>query len=105
MSLLRSLPALRAFSAAWAQQCGAGSGSLLQRAAFSAQPEAAAQNPFYAVPEGHQHSDLSDQACNIGLSRRKDLTLREDLRLTVRGEKKTLAELLKVGQGAAASGR
>ncbi|PSC76903.1 dynamin-related 1E-like [Micractinium conductrix] len=68
--------------------------AVLQRAGFAAQPEAASK-PFYAVPEGHQHSDLSDPACNIALSRRKDVTLREDVRLTVKGEQKTLGELLK----------
>ena len=93
MSFLRRLPALRVCS--WAQQSG--SGSLLQQAAAfsSAQPQPA-DNGSYAVPEGHQSSDLSDAACNIRLSRRKDLSLREDLRLTVKGEKKTLGELLKV---------
>lgn len=109
MSLLRSLPALRALttglasSQLWAAPAAASllqqhSSSLLQAAAYSAQPqEAGAQaSPFWAVPEGHQNSDLSDVACNIGLSRRKDLTLREDVRLAVGGQPKTLAELLKV---------
>lgn len=110
MSLLRSLPVLRALntglagSQCWAAPAAASlmqqqqPSSLLQAAAYSAQPqEAGAQaNPFWAVPEGHQQSDLSDVACNIGLSRRKDLTLREDVRLAVGGQSKTLAELLKV---------
>lgn len=26
-------------------------------------------NPFYNVPEGHVNSDLSNTACNIGLTR------------------------------------
>ncbi|KAL4426668.1 hypothetical protein ABPG77_004724 [Micractinium sp. CCAP 211/92] len=110
MSLLRSLPVLRALntglagSQCWAAPAAASlmqqqqqPSSLLQAAAYSAQPqEAGAQaNPFWAVPEGHQQSDLSDVACNIGLSRRKDLTLREDVRLAVGGQSKTLAELLK----------
>ncbi|KAI7841316.1 hypothetical protein COHA_004935 [Chlorella ohadii] len=64
-------------------------------AAFSSAQAAPADNPFYAVPEGHQQSDLSDSACNIGLSRRKDLTLRQDVRLTVGGQQRTLANLFK----------
>lgn len=93
MSLLRKLPALRTCS--WAQQCASGSFAQQLAAFSSAQPQAAG-NPFYAVPEGHQHSDLSDAACNIGLSRRKDLTLRQDVRLTVKGQKTSLSDLLKV---------
>ena len=94
MSLLRKLPALRG----WAQQ--GVSGSDWQRVApFSSAQAQAADNPFYAVPEGHQSSDLSDAACNIALSRRKDVTLRQDLRLTVKGESKTLSDLLKVRNG------
>ncbi|KAL4425536.1 hypothetical protein ABPG75_009552 [Micractinium tetrahymenae] len=116
MSLLRSLPALRALTAGLAgSQCWAAPAaatflqqqpsSLMQEAAYSAQPqEAGAQSsPFWAVPEGHQHSDLSDAACNIGLSRRKDLTLREDVKLVVGGQPRTLAELLK-GQKAVVFG-
>ncbi|EFN57532.1 hypothetical protein CHLNCDRAFT_143139 [Chlorella variabilis] len=91
MALLRRLAGLRL--SGWAQQQSAS--PLVQKLAFSSAQPAAADNPFYAVPEGHQQSDLSSEACHIGLSRRKDLTLREDVRLTVKGEKKTLAELLK----------
>lgn len=69
------------------------SGSL--RALFSAQAAPADKGEFYNVPEGHQSSDLSDVACNIGLSRRKDLTLRQDIRLTVDGQPAPLAALLK----------
>lgn len=71
MSLLRKLPALQ-----WAQRClpaasalprAAGLAGAQPAAAFSASAQVApADNPFYAVPEGHQHSDLSDTACNIG---------------------------------------
>jgi hypothetical protein len=59
---------------------------------------ATAENPFYNVPEGHVTSDLSNQACNLGLARRRDLTLRQAVRLTtLNGEAKTLAEVFKVG--------
>mmetsp|Transcript_28814 Transcript_28814/g.73481 ORF Transcript_28814/g.73481 Transcript_28814/m.73481 type:complete len:235 (-) Transcript_28814:447-1151(-) len=45
------------------------------------------------VPPGHLNSDLSPTACHIGLGRRRDLTLRQDLCLW-KGEKKlSLAEL------------
>ncbi|PNH00587.1 hypothetical protein TSOC_013586, partial [Tetrabaena socialis] len=40
-----------------------------------------------AVPDGHLHSDLSPTACHIGLGRRRDLTLRQDLCLW-QGDKK-----------------
>ena len=45
---------------------------------------------------------LSDPWCRTaaGLSRRKDLTLRQDVRLTVGGQQRTLADLFKVGPGA-----
>jgi peroxiredoxin len=33
------------------------------------------------VPAGHQASDLSPHVCHIGLGRRRDLTLRQDLKL------------------------
>jgi hypothetical protein len=101
MALLRKISALR-LSPFLQQQSG--SGSLLQRFAFSAQP-APEDNPFYHVPEGHQNSDLSSEACHIGLSRRKDLTLRQDIRLMADGEPKSLAELLKVGSSATACTR
>ena len=53
------------------------------------------------VPQGHQASDLSSVACNINLSRRRDLTLRQDLSLTQGSTKKSLAEVFKVGSGLA----
>lgn len=98
MTLFTRLPALRALGLAAQAEGFPAAAAVLQRAGFAAQPEAASK-PFYAVPEGHQHSDLSDPACNIALSRRKDVTLREDVRLTVKGEQKTLGELLKVRLG------
>ena len=33
------------------------------------------------MPLGHLNSDLSPTACNVGLRRRKDLTLRSDVQL------------------------
>jgi hypothetical protein len=49
------------------------------------------------VPPGHLHSDLSPVECNIGLGRRRDLTLRQDLCLYQQdGLKTSLSEILKV---------
>jgi hypothetical protein len=91
MALLRRLSLLRLSGLAQQQS------ELTQRLAFSATAQAdPSSSPFYAVPEGHQNSDLSSEACHIGLSRRKDLTLREDVRLMCNGEMQTLAQLLKV---------
>jgi hypothetical protein len=63
---------------------------------FSAQ---AASKPFYDVPEGHSTSDLSQVACNIGLNRRRDLTLgaAAEIALTVDGKQRKLPDILKVG--------
>ena len=48
------------------------------------------------VPAGHHTSDLSSAACNISLSRRRDITLRQDLKPFVDGKPSTLGELFKV---------
>jgi hypothetical protein len=61
-------------------------------AAYSAAPE----HSTYNVPEGHWNSDLSDVACNIGLNRRRDLTLRQDLSLFRQESKYSLADVFKV---------
>jgi hypothetical protein len=84
MALLRQLSSLRL----------AQGGSL--RAMYSAQ--AATSSQFYDVPEGHATSDLSQWACNIGLNRRRDLTLgaAAEISLTVDGKPQKLPELLKV---------
>lgn len=50
----------------------------------------------YAVPEGHHSSDLSSTACHIGLGRRRDLTMRQDLRLYSGDQALTLAEVFHV---------
>ncbi|WIA36977.1 hypothetical protein OEZ86_008214 [Tetradesmus obliquus] len=47
----------------------------------------------FAVPEGHHNSDLSSTACHIGLGRRRDLTMRQDLRLFSGDKALTLAEV------------
>ena len=54
------------------------------------------------VPEGHKESDLSHHVNNIGLGRRRDLTLRPDVRLhgpTGAGAGQQLSALLKVRMG------
>lgn len=48
------------------------------------------------VPEGHANSDLSPVACHIGLGRRRDLSLRQDLRLWQNDKCLTLSDVLKV---------
>jgi len=50
----------------------------------------------YNVPEGHHNSDLSSTACHIGLGRRRDLTMRQDLRLWDGDKPLTLAEVFQV---------
>ena len=51
----------------------------------------------YDVPEGHAKSDLSPHVCNIGLNRRRDLTLRADVVLYGKQATGTsLASLFKV---------
>ncbi|GFR49490.1 hypothetical protein Agub_g11429 [Astrephomene gubernaculifera] len=47
------------------------------------------------VPDGHLNSDLSPTVCHIGLGRRRDLTLRQDLRLWQGDKQLTLAEVFK----------
>lgn len=53
------------------------------------------------IPPGHTSSDLSSTACHIGLGRRRDLTLRQDLCLWKDDSKMTLAEVFKVRSCAA----
>lgn len=48
------------------------------------------------VPAGHHNSDLSSAACNISLSRRRDITLRQDLKPLVDGKPTALGSLFKV---------
>ena len=51
---------------------------------------------YYDVPEGHIDSDLSQTACNIGLNRRRDLTIGAcgKIKLNINGTETTLADLL-----------
>lgn len=48
------------------------------------------------IPAGHQNSDLRNVVCHIGLNRRRDLSLREDLCLFRPGGKATVGEIFKV---------
>lgn len=48
------------------------------------------------VPEGHKNSDLRSVACHIGLNRRRDLSLREDLCLFQPGGKATVKDIFQV---------
>lgn len=65
--------------------------------AFSAEPAAAAPSSSsdatpsssgsaHNVPAGHHASDLSPQVCHIGLRRRHDMCLRQDLKLWQTGD-------------------
>ena len=54
------------------------------------------QSDNHDVPEGHKNSDLRSVACHIGLNRRRDLSLREDLCLFQPGGKSTVREIFKV---------
>jgi len=47
------------------------------------------------VPEGHKNSDLRSVTCHIGLNRRRDLSLREDLCLFQPGGKATVKDIFK----------
>ena len=48
------------------------------------------------IPEGHRNSDLRNVTCHIGLNRRRDLSLREDLCLFQPGGKATVREIFQV---------
>eukprot|EP00884_Botryococcus_braunii_P022488 jgi/Botrbrau1/8923/Bobra.0148s0036.1 len=63
---------------------------------FAAAPQAATpDSPTFEVPAGHAKSDLSSTACNIGLNRRRDLTMRQDIRVFVDGTAKSIADVFK----------
>lgn len=51
----------------------------------------------YNVPEGHHASDLSSTACHIGLGRRRDLTMRQDLKLWKGDADMTMGDIFGVG--------
>lgn len=50
----------------------------------------------FDIPAGHMNSDMRHTSCNIGLNRRRDLTLREDLCFYTEKGKSTLGEIFKV---------
>lgn len=50
------------------------------------------------VPAGHAKSDLRDVACNIRLSRMRDITLRRDIRLYDENTAFTLEQIFKVNR-------
>lgn len=78
--------------ALWTQQCSfaaAASGA-------SSNTATSTTKSTYNVPEGHHNSDLSSTACHIGLGRRRDLTMRQDLRLWDGDKPLTLAEVFQV---------
>ncbi len=77
-----------------------GTSALLQQAA---QPAAGPTRDVGVVPPGHLNSDLSPTACHIGLGRRRDLTLRQDLALHVDGSKQPLEQVFKVRGACGAS--
>eukprot|EP00193_Tetraselmis_chui_P021812 CAMPEP_0177795516 /NCGR_PEP_ID=MMETSP0491_2-20121128/26276_1 /TAXON_ID=63592 /ORGANISM="Tetraselmis chuii, Strain PLY429" /LENGTH=254 /DNA_ID=CAMNT_0019318355 /DNA_START=196 /DNA_END=956 /DNA_ORIENTATION=- len=63
---------------------------------FSAEPATGDEDPYYNLPRGHVGSDLSSVTCNIGLNRRRDLSLRQDLTLsTLDGEARNITEWLR----------
>jgi hypothetical protein len=64
---------------------------------FSAAAASTAKST-YNVPEGHHNSDLSSTACHIGLGRRRDLTMRQDLRLWDGEMPLTLAQVFHVSR-------
>lgn len=78
-----------------------------QTRAFSAAASAPTAKPTHNVPLGHQDSDLSSTACHIGLGRRRDLTMREDLGLWKNGTTRlTLGDVFRVrARVCAAAGR
>lgn len=69
--------------------------NFLQKCEFSAAAASTAKST-YNVPEGHHNSDLSSTACHIGLGRRRDLTMRQDLRLWDGDTPLTLAQVFHV---------
>lgn len=48
------------------------------------------------LPQFFENVDLSQSAANIGLARRRDMTFRQDIRLAVQGQPKSLREVFKV---------
>ena len=60
-------------------------------------PSGPAPSMAYAtIPAGHRSSDLRQEVCNIGLNRRRDLTLRGDIKVSTTEGPQRLSTLLKV---------
>lgn len=103
-NLLKSLAIWVSFSMQvhMLQRCRGAARLLTNRAVYGAHTFAASSatagqpQATYDVPAGHASSDLSDVACNLSLSRRRDLTLRQDLYLTQDGKTVSVADLLRV---------
>ena len=87
-ALLRASAVLRSSQPAFTSRLFASSAA--------SQPQQAQNYDSYSVPAGHQNSDLGSIACNISLNRRRDLTLREDLKVFADGKETTLAALMRV---------
>jgi peroxiredoxin len=87
MALLRQLSSLRLGTA----------GCSIRSLASAAQAATASSGKYYDVPEGHINSDLSPTACNIGLNRRRDLTLGAagEIKVAVGGQMQRLADLFR----------
>lgn len=51
---------------------------------------------YATIPAGHRSSNLSQEICNIGLNRRRDLTLRGDIKVSTTEGPQRLSTLLKV---------
>lgn len=58
--------------------------------------EALAGPEHYDIPAGHAGSDMRSTACNIGLNRRRDLSLRADVLLHTSEKSISLTDLLRV---------
>ena len=63
------------------------------------QSHAAAETSTQAtdIPAGHRNSDLGSSACNIGLNRRRDLSLRADIKLYTSEKELSLQDVFRVG--------
>ena len=74
--------------------------ALLWAFSSAASPASATAKSTQSVPLGHHDSDLTSVACHIGLGRRRDLTMREDLGLWKNGSTRIkLADVFRVGPG------
>lgn len=72
--------------------------ALLQQSCEFSAAAASTAKSTYNVPEGHHNSDLSSTACHIGLGRRRDLTMRQDLKLWDGDKPLSLADVFHVSR-------